>query len=158
MKGCGLPKSRFSRLVAVGAVVTTACAPHLNGRTPADIDQLAAPVSAQTPATPAPKPDPLVYNQTGIASFSADELHGKTTATGEIYNMRSLVAAHPTLPLGTRVRVTSLHNGKSVVVRIVDRGPFIKDRIIDLSFEAAKQLDYIDKGVELVQVRVVQTP
>jgi rare lipoprotein A len=76
----------------------------------------------------------------GIASFYGKEFHGRKTASGETYDMYKLTAAHRTLPFGTRVRVINLLNDKSVVVRINDRGPFKRERIIDLSFEAARRL------------------
>jgi rare lipoprotein A len=76
----------------------------------------------------------------GIASFYGEEFHGRKTASGEKYDMHKLTAAHRTLPFGTKVKVTNIANGRSVVVRINDRGPFKKDRIIDLSFEAARRL------------------
>ena len=93
-----------------------------------------------------------------MASFTADEQHGQLTASGERYNMRELVAAHPLLPFGTIVKVTNLENGKSVQVRINDRGPFVKSRIIDLSFAAAKQLGFVEKGTVQVQIEVVDFP
>lgn len=96
--------------------------------------------------------------QRGMASFSADEQHGRPTASGERYDMRQLVAAHPTLPFGTRVRVTRVETGQSVVVRIIDRGPFVKGRIIDLSFEAAKRLDFLDQGTAPVTISVAESP
>jgi rare lipoprotein A len=76
----------------------------------------------------------------GMASYYGKEFHGRKTASGEIFDMHKLTAAHKTLPFGTRVRVTNLENGRSVTVRINDRGPFKKGRIIDLSFEAARQI------------------
>jgi len=76
----------------------------------------------------------------GIASYYGKEFHGRKTASGETYDMHKLTAAHRTLPFGTRVRVTNVLNGKTIVVRINDRGPFKRDRIIDLSFEAARRL------------------
>lgn len=76
----------------------------------------------------------------GIASYYAKKFHGRRTASGEIFDMYKLTAAHRTLPFGTRVLVTNLTNGKSVVVKINDRGPFIKGRIIDLSYEAARRI------------------
>jgi rare lipoprotein A len=78
--------------------------------------------------------------QKGLASWYGPDFHGKLTSNREIYNMHALTAAHKTLPFGTYVRVTNLNNGKSVVVRINDRGPFIKGRIIDLSYAAARKL------------------
>ncbi len=96
--------------------------------------------------------------QRGMASFSADEQHGKPTASGERYDMRQLVASHPTLPFGTRVRVTRVETGQSVMVRIIDRGPFVKGRIIDLSFEAAKRLDFLEQGTAPVTISVAELP
>ena len=94
--------------------------------------------------------------ETGIASFTADELQGERTASGEMYNLRALTAAHRTLPFGTLVKVTNVANGKSVVVRINDRGPNVPDRIIDVTFEAAKRLGFIEEGKALVEIEVVK--
>ena len=76
----------------------------------------------------------------GIASFYGKEFHGRKTASGEVYDMYKLTAAHRTLPFGTKVKVVNLLNGRSVTVRINDRGPFKKERVIDLSFEAARRI------------------
>lgn len=87
----------------------------------------------------------------GVASYYGKKFHGRKTASGEIYDMYKLTAAHRTLPFGTRVLVTNLANGKSVVVKINDRGPFIKGRIIDLSYEAARRIGITGLGkVKLV--------
>ncbi|MCB0496688.1 MAG: septal ring lytic transglycosylase RlpA family protein [Cyclobacteriaceae bacterium] len=94
--------------------------------------------------------------QTGIASYYADKFVGRTTANGEKYSHHKLTAAHKTLPFGTKVRVTNLENGKKVIVRINDRGPFVKGRIIDLSKSAARKLDFIEKGLAKVSVEVVK--
>jgi rare lipoprotein A len=95
--------------------------------------------------------------QEGQASYYAHKFHGRTTANGEIYDENKMTAAHKTLPFGTTVRVTNLANGKKVVVRINDRGPFVKGRIIDLSYKAAGELDYITQGVMKVRVEVLRT-
>jgi len=89
----------------------------------------------------------------GKASFYANRLDGKKTANGEIYNAQKMTAAHPTLPFGTQVEVTNLSNGKTVRVKINDRGPFRKGRIIDLSRAAAEKLDMIKSGVTQVEIR-----
>jgi len=94
----------------------------------------------------------------GIASWYGPNFHGRRTASGEIYNMYDYTAAHKTLPLGTYVRVINLENGKSVVVRINDRGPFVKNRIIDLSYAAAKKIDMIDKGTARVKLQIISKP
>jgi rare lipoprotein A len=92
----------------------------------------------------------------GIASYYADEFHGRTTSNGETYDMNALTAAHRTLPFNSRVRVTNRENGKSVVVRINDRGPFKGDRVIDLSLAAAKILDMIPHGTTYVTIDVIE--
>ena len=89
----------------------------------------------------------------GLASYYADSYEGKTTANGEIYRQGKITAAHKTLPFGTKVEVTNLSNNKSVVVRINDRGPFIRGRIIDLTKSAAKQIDMVGAGVAKVKIR-----
>lgn len=91
----------------------------------------------------------------GMASYYADKFHGRTTASGDRYNKRSLTAAHRTFPFGTRVRVTNLRNNHSVRVVINDRGPFIDGRIIDLSHAAAKRLHMLDAGVVPVEIEIL---
>lgn len=92
----------------------------------------------------------------GKASYYADRFHGRLTANGERFNMHELTAAHKSLPFGSMVRVTNLSNGKKVLVRINDRGPYIKGRIIDLSLEAAKEIDLLQKGVTKVRIEVYE--
>ena len=94
----------------------------------------------------------------GEASYYADKFEGCTTASGEIYSGKKMTAAHRTLEFGTIVRVTNLANGKSVEVRINDRGPFKKGRIIDVSKAAAKKLDMLTAGVIQCTVEVIKTP
>jgi rare lipoprotein A len=96
--------------------------------------------------------------QVGTASWYGGDFNGKATASGEPYNMYDLTAAHLELPLGTRVRVTNLRNGKAVVVRINDRGPMVSGRIIDLSYSAAKVLDVKSRGIQRVRLDVVPQP
>jgi rare lipoprotein A len=93
------------------------------------------------------------YVEQGIASWYGPDFHGKRTATGETYDMHAMTGAHPTLPLPAWVRVTNLQNGRSVEVRLNDRGPFSKNRIIDLSRAAAERLDMIRTGTAIVEVR-----
>jgi rare lipoprotein A len=107
------------------------------------------------PSEPARAPTP---GEIGEASWYGKAHHGKPTASGETYDMHELTAAHPTLPLGTRVLVTNLENGRSVQVRINDRGPTVKGRIIDLSYAAARRLGAIENGTIPVQVRVLSLP
>ena len=92
--------------------------------------------------------------QQGIASWYGKDFHGRQTSSGEVYDMYQLTCAHQTLPLGTMVMVTNLENGRSVELKVNDRGPFVKGRIIDLSYAAAKMLDMSEKGTALVKVEV----
>jgi rare lipoprotein A len=106
-----------------------------------------------------PQPSPEVrLSQTGIASWYGPGFHGKATASGEVYNQNDLTAAHQTLPLGTRVMVTNLGNGNTTEVLVNDRGPFAKERIIDLSYAAAQSIHMVGPGTALVRVDVIQTP
>jgi len=104
---------------------------------------------------PAPSP-PAAGEQRGIASWYGRKFHGRPTASGERYDMHALTAAHPSLPFGTVVEVTNLTNGKSVRVRINDRGPFLKGRVIDLSYAAARVIDMIGPGTVPVLIRLVR--
>jgi rare lipoprotein A len=96
--------------------------------------------------------------QTGIASWYGPGFHGQATASGVIYNQYDLTAAHQTLPLGSRVVVTNLNNGKSVEVLINDRGPFAKGRIIDLSHAAAQSIELVGPGTAPVRIEVIEAP
>ena len=92
----------------------------------------------------------------GMASYYADEFNGRKTSNGEVYDMHSLTAAHRTLPFNTKIRVVNLENGKSVVVRVNDRGPFKDDRIIDLSLRAATEIGLIANGTAPVRLEVLE--
>jgi len=92
----------------------------------------------------------------GISSFYAEDFHGKLTANGEVYDMYGLTAAHKTMPLNTICRVTNLENNKSLILRINDRGPYIKGRILDCSYGAAKKLDFINQGTTKVKIEVIE--
>ncbi|THD67678.1 septal ring lytic transglycosylase RlpA family protein [Robertkochia marina] len=92
---------------------------------------------------------------TGMASYYHDKFEGRPTASGQPYRKDSLTAAHPTLPFNTLVRVTNLSNDKSVVVKVNDRGPFVRSRIIDVSKAAAIALDFLEKGLTRVEIQVV---
>ncbi|MGB8433287.1 MAG: septal ring lytic transglycosylase RlpA family protein [Burkholderiales bacterium] len=95
------------------------------------------------------------YQARGIASWYGRRYHGRLTSIGEVYDMYSMSAAHPTLPLPSYVRVTNLANGQSVVVRVNDRGPFLGNRLIDLSYAAAYRLGYIGTGSAMVEVELL---
>lgn len=101
-----------------------------------------------------PKED-YKYSETGVASWYGEDFNGKRTANGERYNMNTLTAAHRTLPLPCIVKVTNLQNGRSVVVRVNDRGPYVKDRIIDLSKHGAQLLGYMGQGTTKVKVEIM---
>ena len=92
--------------------------------------------------------------QVGTASWYGEYFQGKQTASGEPYDMRDFTAAHPTLPLGTFVRVTNVRNGKVVVVRINDRGPVVEGRIIDLSYNSAQALGFAERGLQTVRLDI----
>ena len=92
----------------------------------------------------------------GESSFYADDFHGKITANGETYDMYGLTAAHKTLPLNTIIRVTNLSNKKSITLRVNDRGPYVKGRILDCSYGAAIKLDFINQGVAKVKIEVIE--
>ncbi|MCO6386791.1 septal ring lytic transglycosylase RlpA family protein [Aliihoeflea sp. 40Bstr573] len=120
----------------------------------ASILALASGFSAQSPALANDKIEAL-QTITGSASWYGGQFHGRTTANGERYDMNELTAAHKTLPFGTKVRVTNERNGKAVVVRINDRGPFVGKRVIDLSRGAAQAVGMIDQGVARVKIEVL---
>ncbi len=95
------------------------------------------------------------YDETGVASWYGEEFHGRSTSSGEPYDMNAMTAAHRTLPLPTYVEVTNLENGRVIVVRVNDRGPFHGDRLIDLSYAAARELEIVANGTARVRVRAL---
>ena len=120
-------------LVVTGSVLMGGCAGLTKGQ--ADLD--------------------IGMKERGIASWYGDDFHGWVTASGELYDMHLLTAAHRTLPLGTIVRVTNVVNGRHVVIRINDRGPYVNGRILDVSHAAAKRLDMLRDGISAIQLEVV---
>ena len=114
----------------------------------------AAPAHPSRSKTP-PPPAPVGYTEEGNASWYGNPFNGRRASNGEIYDMYKLTAAHRTLPFETMVRVTNLNNGKSTTVRITDRGPFVNDRIIDLSLAAAREIESIGPGVVPVRIEVL---
>jgi rare lipoprotein A len=123
-----------------------------------DVPEAPATPPAATPTAkrkPAPVPAPSGYTEEGNASWYGEPFHGRHASNGEVYDMYKLTAAHRTLPFETMVRVTNLNNGKSTVVRITDRGPFVDNRIIDLSFAAAQEVDSVGPGIVPVRVEVL---
>jgi rare lipoprotein A len=116
---------------------------------------LLAGCSARRPPSTEVRPG---HTETGLASWYGRPYHGRTTASGERYDMRAMTAAHRTLPLGTVVEVRNLENGRKIRVLINDRGPFVEGRILDVSRGAAKKLRMLDAGVVRVRIRVVSVP
>ena len=94
--------------------------------------------------------------QIGVASYYGEQFHGRKTANGEVFNMYKLTAAHRVLPLGTIAKVTNLANGRWVVVKVNDRGPFIEGRILDLSFAAALEIEMVQQGTAKVMIEIVE--
>jgi rare lipoprotein A len=113
--------------------------------------------SAAPPST-APYPAPSLHIQYGLASWYGRERHGRRTASGEIFDNNQLVAAHRTAPFGTYALVTNLANGRTVQVRINDRGPAVAGRVVDLSYAAARQLEMVYVGVTRVKVEFLAAP
>ena len=132
--GCGHRHSRIGALPPAGAVTPPATVNRAR-RSPAPLD-----------------------GETGLASWYGHPYHGRQAADGEIYDMETMVAAHRTLPFQTRVRVENLDNGLSTEVRIIDRGPFVDGRIIDLSHAAAQQIQLIGPGVAHVKLHLLTEP
>jgi rare lipoprotein A len=141
----------FCACIVVTVLVGSACGrrqavsrPPAAGRLP-----------ASTAGNGAPETVRPGYTEEGYASWYGDPYHGRRAANGEIYDKNKLTAAHLTLPFGTRTKVTNLETNRSVEVRITDRGPFVKGRIIDLSQEAARQVRMIGTGTALVRLEVL---
>jgi rare lipoprotein A len=112
--------------------------------------------SARVPSSV--KPAPIGETESGIASWYGAPYNGRRSANGEVYDMEKLTAAHRTLPFDTWVEVTNLENKKRIDVRITDRGPFVKGRIIDLSLAAAREIDMVAAGTVRVKLKVIQKP
>ena len=143
--------------VAVTMVFATALGAAPGNSTP-DSKQQGAPGQIQEKVKPVVKPVKTRKSQVGKASWYGRIFQHKPTASGEPYDMDQLTAAHRTLPLGSWIKITNLKNDRSVVVRINDRGPVLKNRIIDLSYSAAKMLGMGHDGVDPVRLEVVETP
>ena len=101
-------------------------------------------------------PDTVGDIQYGVSSYYAEKFHGKRTANGEIYDMYGISGAHQTLPLNSIVKVTNLENNNELVIKVNDRGPFLKGRIFDCSYGAAVKLGFISKGTALVKVEIIE--
>lgn len=113
----------------------------------------------KSPSTAASaKPAKIGATETGIASWYGEPYNGRRTSSGEIFDMQQLTAAHRSLPFQTWVEVTDLDNGKKVSVRIIDRGPFVKGRVIDLSLAAARKIEMVGPGTARVKLKVIAPP
>ena len=138
--------NRMQRAVALLIISLTACASGCGARKPA--------------AAPRPGSTRILQTREGLASFYGREFHGRTTASGVRFDMNAMVAAHPSYPFGTRVRVTNLANGRSAVVRVVDRGPAPELQagglIIDVSRRAAQTLGFVQRGRTRVRLDVLR--
>jgi rare lipoprotein A len=152
----------FARLIAVAPLLLAiaGCAPSPFGgstsqRAISDTSHNAALGAPRRIATLTPTPQPVKPRNpsTGVASFYDDE--GTLTANGETFNPSAMTAAHPSLPFGTKLRVTNVTNGRSVVVRINDRGPFVAGRVVDVSVAAAEKLGMTEPGTAKVKLDVV---
>ncbi len=152
-------------LILISALLLTGCGekkrakvrvpppPAIPSATPA------TPVPAESAPLPEVSPDiEPIYVETGKASWYGAPYHNRKAANGETYDMNALTAAHRTLPLNSVVRVTNVQTGSSTLVRITDRGPFVEDRIIDLSMAAAKAVDVWRRGTAMVKLEVLQAP
>ncbi len=147
--------------VAGAALVLAACASvehamdSVSGAIgPADGPQQTAAPHEANGVSDLPRMAP-VYRALGVASWYGRPFHGRRTASGQVYDMHALTAAHRTLPFGTRVRVTNLENTHSVVLTVNDRGPFVRGRIIDVSRRAAEMLKFLNDGLTRVRIQVI---
>ena len=146
----------LTQMVAALAVLTTMGAAHgpntMENRSQAAVQNPSVQFTMNAKPVRRKKAEPY---QVGPASWYGKFFHGRQTASGETYNMYEMTAAHPDLPLGTRVKVTNLKNDKVVIVRVNDRGPLVPGRIIDLSYGAAQVLGFSEKGVQKVRLDLV---
>ena len=149
-----VPLSRTPRLLAISvvliafvALVIAGCASNPRYTRYSQFKQPGSSTSSKTPAA-------IGTTETGVASYYGSEFHGRKTANDEKYDMYKMTAAHRTLPFGTNLKVTNLDNGKVVNIRVNDRGPFKKNRIIDLSYQAARDIFMIGNGTANVKIEV----
>jgi rare lipoprotein A len=166
----GTPKGvPFHQAPLLGAIVVvlllSACGGHKTARSrpvPPPPTITSQPETSSTassePATHIPRSGKAIYVEVGLASWYGPPYHHRRGANGEIYDQNAMTAAHRTLPLNSMVRVTNVSTGRSALVRITDRGPFVGDRIIDLSLAAAKAVDVWRAGVAEVKLEVLSTP
>lgn len=152
LAGCGHKEAR----VDVPAPPELPPKPTITAPPPAAPETRDTTVAKPTPA-PAPNEKPL-YTELGLASWYGAPYHNRRGSNGKVYDMNAMTAAHRTLPLNSVVRVTNVKTGKSTVVRITDRGPFIGERIVDLSLAAAKAIDVWEPGTAWVKLELLEAP
>jgi rare lipoprotein A len=162
---------RLAVVLACAGMISAGCTHRTHATQPpvqAPPEQT-APVPTPGPAAPSPPsgPPPAIerrpavageYTEEGVASWYGDPFNGRRTSNGEIYDMHQFTAAHRTLPFGAIVRVTNLRNGKQTQVRITDRGPFVANRVIDLSLSAAQAIDMVGTGTAPVRIEILSGP
>ena len=146
-------RRRLAEILAVVFSVASVGAGAASGPSSLEAVRVTKPAVTVRAHNPQKPPNPKPY-QVGTASWYGEQFQGKETASGEPYDMRDFTAAHLSLRLGTYERVTNLSNGKAVILRINDRGPYVEDRIIDVSYNAARALGFKDRGLQKVRVDV----
>jgi rare lipoprotein A len=144
-------------IAMAGTVLLTGCHRKRVVQTLPPAPAAAVPIAPNSPGAPAPAPV-VEGGETGLASWYGHPYHGRASASGEIYDMEQMTAAHRTLPFGTMVRVHDVENEKTVEVRINDRGPFVDGRIIDLSHAAARAIEMIGPGTARVWLEILSAP
>jgi rare lipoprotein A len=140
------------RAALLAVALAAACAHQAPTPAPAPLP----PEERPSPPAPPPPPPPEDRAERGLASYYARSLHGRRTASGARYDNRRMTCAHRTHPFGTVLRVTDVETGRSVVVKVNDRGPFAEGRVIDLSWAAARKLGMIERGLARVRVEPVR--
>jgi rare lipoprotein A len=155
----GAPYARAAALLALAVAITSTGCAHRTQTSQPPVQY--PPSQAPSSAPPAIERQPAIpgqYVEEGVASWYGDPFNGRRAANGEIYDMHQFTAAHRTLPFGAIVRVTNLRNGKQTQVRITDRGPFVANRVIDLSLSAAQAIDMVGPGTAPVRLEILGGP
>ena len=167
----GVFPSRLAIALTCALLISAGCAHRTRTAQPPVQNPPAQQPGSPIPGAPAPSPSsgppsaverqpaiPGQYVEEGVASWYGDPFNGRRTSNGEIYDMHQFTAAHRTLPFGAIVRVTNLRNGKQTEVRITDRGPFVANRVIDLSLSAAQAIDMVGTGTAVVRIEILGGP
>lgn len=141
----------FRKLITLALLIATLAASRVVDGQEISEDELSVPPVVET----LPQRPPTVPAGTGLASYYHAAFHGRRTASGETFNQNALTAAHRTLPFGTLVRVINLRNQRSIIVRVNDRGPVQKSRVIDVTPKAARELGFLGRGMTQVKIEVV---